>query len=101
MSSERFSANHFYKPRNRPVAARNAASNKNTRRKQERGAYGKGAQEMSKSRANELLQTLHSKMTARFAGKDKEFCANNAYDLCREIIKEVDSEQVQSKESER
>ena len=62
---------------------------------------GKGAQGMSKSRANELLQTLHSKMTARFAGKDKEFCANNAYDLCREIIKEVDSEQVQSKESER
>ena len=56
---------------------------------------------MSKSRANELLQTLHSKMTARFAGKDKEFCANNAYDLCREIINEVDSEQVQSKESER
>lgn len=66
------------------------------------GAHtGKGAQEMSKSRANELLQKLHSKMTARFAGKDKEFCANNAYDLCREIIKEVDSEQVQSKESER
>ena len=66
------------------------------------GAHtGKGAQEMSKSRANELLQTLHSKMTARFAGKDKEFCANNAYDLCREIIKEVDSEQVQSQESER
>ena len=66
------------------------------------GAHtGKGAKEMSKSRANELLQTLHSKMTARFAGKDKEFCANNAYDLCREIIKEVDSEQVQSKESER
>ena len=61
----------------------------------------KGAQEMSKSRANELLQILHSKMTARFAGKDKEFCANNAYDLCREIIKEVDSEQVQSQESER
>ena len=56
---------------------------------------------MSKSRANELLQILHSKMTARFAGKDKEFCANNAYDLCREIIKEVDSEQVQSQESER
>ena len=62
---------------------------------------GKGAQEVSKSRANELLQILHSKMTARFAGKDKEFRANNAYDLCREIIKEVDSEQVQSKESER
>lgn len=56
---------------------------------------------MSKSRANELLQTLHSKMTARFAGKDKEFCANDAYDLCREIIKEVDSEQIQSEESER
>ena len=56
---------------------------------------------MSKSRANELLQQLHSKMTARFAGDDKEFCANNAYDLCRENIREVDSEQIQSKESER
>ena len=66
------------------------------------GAHtGKGAQEVRKRRADELWQILHSKMTARFAGKDKEFCANNAYDLCREIIKEVDSEQVQSKESER
>lgn len=56
---------------------------------------------MSKSRANELLQQLHSKLTARWKGGDKEFCANNAYDLCREIIKEVDSEQIQSEESER
>jgi hypothetical protein len=46
---------------------------------------------MSKSRANELLQQLHSNLTANWTGKAR-FSSSEAINMCREIINEYDND---------
>ena len=46
---------------------------------------------MSKSRANELLQQLHSNLTAVWTGKAR-FSSSEAIKMCREIINEYDND---------
>ena len=46
---------------------------------------------MSKSRANELLQDLHAKLSANWKGKE-HFNAEQAVEMCREIINEYDND---------
>ena len=46
---------------------------------------------MSKSKANELLQQLHSNLTANWTGKAR-FSSSEAIQMCREIINEYDND---------
>lgn len=46
---------------------------------------------MSKSRANELLQELHSNLTAVWTGKAR-FSSSDAINMCRDIINEYDND---------
>lgn len=46
---------------------------------------------MSKSRANELLQQLHSNLTANWTGKAR-FSSSEAINMCREIVYEYDND---------
>lgn len=46
---------------------------------------------MSKSRANELLQELHSNLTAVWPGKAR-FSSSDAIKMCREIVYEYDND---------
>ena len=46
---------------------------------------------MSKSRANELLQELHTNLTANWTGKAR-FSSSDAIKMCREIINECDND---------
>lgn len=46
---------------------------------------------MSKSRANELLQELHSNLTAVWMGKAR-FSSSDAIKMCREIVYEYDND---------
>lgn len=46
---------------------------------------------MSKSKANELLQELHSNLTANWTGKAR-FSSSEAIKMCREIINEYDND---------
>ena len=46
---------------------------------------------MSKSRANELLQELHSNLTAVWTGKAR-FSSSDAIKVCREIVYEYDND---------
>ena len=46
---------------------------------------------MSKSKANELLQELHSNLTANWTGKAR-FTSSDAIKMCREIVYEYDND---------
>ena len=46
---------------------------------------------MSKSRANELLQELHTNLTAVWTGKAR-FSSSDAIKMCREIVYEYDND---------
>lgn len=46
---------------------------------------------MSKSKANELLQELHSNLTANWTGKAR-FSSSEAIKMCREIVYEYDND---------
>lgn len=46
---------------------------------------------MSKSRANELLQELHTNLTANWTGKAR-FSSSEAIKMCREIVYEYDND---------
>lgn len=46
---------------------------------------------MSKSRANELLQDLHTNLTANWTGKAR-FSSSEAIKMCREIVYEYDND---------
>ena len=46
---------------------------------------------MSKSRANELLQQLHERLSANWKGKE-HFSATQAVEMCREIVYEYDND---------
>ena len=46
---------------------------------------------MSKSRANELLQKLHTNLTANWTGKAR-FSSSEAIKMCREIVYEYDND---------
>ena len=46
---------------------------------------------MSKSRANELLQKLHTNLTANWTGKAR-YSSSEAISMCREIINEYDND---------
>lgn len=46
---------------------------------------------MSKSRANELLQQLHARLSANWEGKEP-FSAPQAVEMCREIVYEYDND---------
>ena len=46
---------------------------------------------MSKSKANELLQELHSNLTANWTGKAR-FSSSEAISMCREIVYEYDND---------
>lgn len=46
---------------------------------------------MSKSKANELLQQLHARLSANWKGKE-HFTAEQAVEMCREIINEYDND---------
>lgn len=46
---------------------------------------------MSKSKANELLQELHSNLTAIWTGKAR-FSSSEAIKMCREIVYEYDND---------
>ena len=46
---------------------------------------------MSKSRANELLQQLHTNLTAKWTGKAR-FSSSEAIKMCREIVYEYDND---------
>ena len=45
---------------------------------------------MSKSRANELLQDLHARLSANWKGRE-HFSTTQAVEMCREIINEYDN----------
>lgn len=55
-------------------------------------AEAEGGARMSRSKANELMQTLVERVTGLWSGKIKGFTADDAYDLCREIVREADKE---------
>ena len=46
---------------------------------------------MSKSKANELLQELHSNLTAVWTGKAR-FSSSDAINMCRKIVYEYDND---------
>ena len=46
---------------------------------------------MSKSKANELLQQLHTNITANWTGKAR-FSSSDAIKMCREIVYEYDND---------
>lgn len=46
---------------------------------------------MSKSKANELLQQLHSNLTENWTGKAR-FSSSEAIKMCREIVYEYDND---------
>ena len=46
---------------------------------------------MSKSRANELLQQLHTNISAVWTGKAR-FSSSDAIKMCREIVYEYDND---------
>lgn len=46
---------------------------------------------MSKSRANELLQELHTNLTLNWTGKAR-FSSSEAINMCREIVNEYDND---------
>ena len=46
---------------------------------------------MSKSKANELLQELHTNLTANWTGKAR-FSSSEAINMCRDIINEYDND---------
>lgn len=46
---------------------------------------------MSKSKANELLQQLHTNLTANWTGKAR-FSSSDAIKMCREIVYEYDND---------
>lgn len=46
---------------------------------------------MSKSKANELLQQLHARLSANWKGRE-HFSATQAVEMCREIINEYDND---------
>ena len=46
---------------------------------------------MSKSKANELLQELHTNLTANWTGKAR-FSSSDAIKMCRDIIYEYDND---------
>ena len=46
---------------------------------------------MSKSKANELLQELHSNLTSNWTGKAR-FSSSDAIKMCREIVYEYDND---------
>ena len=46
---------------------------------------------MSKSRANELLQDLHARLSANWKGRE-HFSTTQAVEMCREIINEYDND---------
>lgn len=46
---------------------------------------------MSKSKANELLQELHTNLTANWTGKAR-FSSSEAISMCREIVYEYDND---------
>ena len=46
---------------------------------------------MSKSRANELLQELHTNLTAIWTGKAR-FSSSEAIKMCRDIVYEYDND---------
>ena len=48
---------------------------------------------MSKSRANELLQELHTNLTANWTGKAR-FSSSEAIKMCREIVYEYDNDDI-------
>ena len=48
---------------------------------------------MSKSKANELLQQLHSNLTANWTGKAR-FSSSEAIKMCREIVYEYDNDDI-------
>jgi hypothetical protein len=45
---------------------------------------------MSRAKANELLQTLVGKVNDLWSGKRQSIKADEAYEICRQIVKEVD-----------
>lgn len=45
---------------------------------------------MSRAKANELLQTLVGKVNDLWSGKRQKINADEAYEICRQIVKEVD-----------
>lgn len=46
---------------------------------------------MSKSKANELLQELHARLSANWKGRE-HFSAPQAVEMCREIVYEYDND---------
>lgn len=46
---------------------------------------------MSKSKANELLQQLHARLSANWKGRE-HFTAEQAVEMCREIVYEYDND---------
>lgn len=46
---------------------------------------------MSKSKANELLQDLHARLSANWKGREP-FSAPQAVEMCREIVYEYDND---------
>ena len=46
---------------------------------------------MSKSRANELLQDLHARLSANWKGRE-HFSTTQAVEMCREIVYEYDND---------
>ena len=46
---------------------------------------------MSKSKANELLQQLHTNLTANWMGKAR-FSSSDAIKMCRDIVYEYDND---------
>lgn len=46
---------------------------------------------MSKSRANELLQQLHARLSANWKGRE-HFSTTQAVEMCREIVYEYDND---------
>ena len=46
---------------------------------------------MSKSRANELLQDLHARLSANWKGRE-HFSTTQAVEMCREVVYEYDND---------
>ena len=46
---------------------------------------------MSKSKANELLQDLHARLSANWKGRE-HFSTTQAVEMCREIVYEYDND---------
>lgn len=53
---------------------------------------------MSRAKANELLQSLVGKVNDLWGGKRQNINADEAYELCRQIVKEADEESVSESE---